>query len=201
MTRFVSLLAIIGGLLAGQQALAQTHPVTWDERIRAVDETVSLFGQTHTIARVPAIDFGTGTRYAVFLPWGGTTGFQQSAVSANHDESPLQITSPDSQYLLTISGFPALLTFSENTSVSVGSDFTTGLQVLRASRLAFLTLSIDIGDTILILSKSFSENLTNANMGTAFNAVQFAEWQKYSDDPAIINAADKWIDFIRVKPL
>ena len=67
----------------------------------------------------------------------------------------------------------------------------------------YVNLLIDIGDTILSLSKSFTGPgpLTDTPIGASANAMPFAQWKKYSDDPKLINSVDRWIDFIRVNPL
>jgi hypothetical protein len=43
--------------------------------------------------------------------------------------------------------------------------------------------------------------ITAAEIGPSANAVPFAKWNKYKDPVDLINALDKWLDFIRIKEI
>jgi len=197
MKRTLGLLLAAGCAIGANAAVAQLHALTYSERIKPVDSTVYIDGTAHTIARFPITEIGTGTRYAVFYPWGGGPAtpiiVTPLGVQAIHNDNPLTAS-------FTIGSFPADLVLSEEMSYTMADNGGGGFS-FDVTANVWVWLYIDIGDTILQVGTSFSKPLTTADTGISGNAVPLAQWRKYADDPALIGAIDKWIDFVRIKPL
>jgi len=194
-------LALVACLLASAGAVAQypdAHIPTYNETIRAVDTAVSIGGKPYRISRVPVVEHGTGQRYALtFARQLSPIAFTPTLVWLLHrDDNPIP---PNTM----IGGFPAFVGIYETMNYYPGTDGMGGYR-LSVTRPVSAGVIIDIGETLVQIADIptfLAPQLTNVDVGPTLNLVPFAQWRKYADDQALLNAADKWIDFIRTQPL
>jgi len=201
----IRLSGLIVCLLAGGSAIAQfpaIHTLTYTETVRAVDTVVTINNKPYTISRLPVVEHSTGQRYALTFPRQQplltVPGFTPTFIWVEHRDDGW-ISPPNT----TIGGFPAFIgvydaRFANSSSVGAGDN------TLATNRAVHAVAVIDIGDSLIFMSDilTFGESpLTDVNVGPTMNLVPFAQWRKFADDPVLLNAADKWIDFVRVQAL
>lgn len=191
----------ICAMLCGGTVLAQDHALTYSKITRPVDTAVTIAGDTYTIARLPVVDLETEARYVLTLAAPNEGGvFLSTFAIASH--KPADFASN-----MLIDGFPAQVQVFDSVSYSLNSDFFEGGNVFTVIGTASVVVAIDLGESVVTLSHSISTKtgagdplLTDVNIGATANAVPFATWGRYDDDFQLsaVNAADKWIDYIRV---
>jgi hypothetical protein len=154
------------------------------------------------MARVPVRDLTSANRYSVIFPASDGGGFYTSvSIIASH--KPADFVSN-----MTIDGFPAHVQVFDSMNYLLNTNFIAGGNDFFVFGSANVTVSIDLGGTLATLTNFVNTKsaagdpyLTDVNTGDSLNAVPYAEWNKYGDKLPLINALDKWIDYIRVTTL
>ncbi|NNC77821.1 MAG: hypothetical protein HKN77_07650 [Woeseiaceae bacterium] len=186
----------------GNAVFAQEHSITYVKKNRAIDASVFLAGNEHTMVKLPIRDFGSGTKYTVIFAAPTISGiFTTGMVTTVHSSSSF---TPNIQ----IDGLPGQVTVVDGLNYAVASDGLGGHTFIVTGSV-IVTVLIDIGNTIVSITNAFTVDdpqtgeptLTNLEIGPSANAVPFAQWGRYVDQAGLIKAADDWIDFIRIGPL
>lgn len=189
-------------LLLSGTIFAQAHTLTYQKKSRPVDSIVNFAGEAHTIVRLPVRDFVSGDKYAVIFPapaFGGI--FTAGVIGTGHNTEPFV---PNMQ----IDSFPAQVYVSDGLTYSITADGLGGYDFVVTGSVT-VVVTIDLGNTLMTITNSLSAKnkgtgspaLTNVNTGSTANAVPFANWGRYVDQVALVDALDRWLDFIRVIPL
>ena len=189
-------------LFLAVNAAAQEHTISYDKRKKSIGAQVNIAGQPYTIVKVPVREFATGDKYTVTYAADTVyNAYVSGRVTANHTSAPLM--EPN----ITIDGYPANYVITDGISYTMSGNGSGG-NVFIATGLVGITVTIDIGDTQLVLNNVLEipdpgtgmAPITYADIGTSSNAVPYANWKKYKDPVDLVDALDKWIDFIRIKP-
>ena len=161
-----------------------------------------LDGDNYRMVRVPVRDFDSLNKFAVIFPAPDGFGLgTQAIVTTVHSTEPLVSNA-------VIGGFPARVEVVDNLTYAVTGDFL-GDHALSVYGSVGIIVSIDIGSTIVTISNFINAKnpangqpfLTNLDIGQTANAVPFAQWGRYVDLQKAINAADTWIDYVRIVAL
>jgi hypothetical protein len=187
-------------LLCSSAAFAQAHTLSYLKVARTVGTIVTFAGEPHTMVAIPVRTLVSGDRYAIMFPAPAAfAGYTFALVSAIHNPDAF-----DSN--ITIDSFPAQVQVFDGLNYVLSSDGVGGYD-FQVTGSAIVSVSIDLGDTIVSISNSLDAKdavtslpiLTDANIATA-NAVPVAQYSKYVDKVGLINALDAWIDYIRIIP-
>jgi len=187
-------------LLCSSTAFADAHDLSYSKIVRNVDTVVTLAGVPHTMVAIPVRTLVSGNRYAIVFPAPKSSGSTFGIVTTIHDPDPFATN-------ITIDSFPAHVQVFDGLNYILSGGGLGGYNFLVTGS-ATVTVSIDLGDTIVSISNSLEAKdavtglpiLTSANTGSSANAVPFAEYGKYVDKVSLINALDAWIDYIRIIP-
>ena len=108
---------------------------------------------------------------------------------------------------ISIDGRPAHYEIHESLQYAIQGDQFQSLFTVYG--FVDFIVTIDICQTLVQFETSIalpnpgtgSPPITNTAIGQSYNAVPFANWSKYKDPIAAIDALDKLVDFIRIKEL
>jgi hypothetical protein len=187
-------------LLCSGAAFAAAHTLSYSKISRPADTVISIGGESHTMVAIPVRTLVSGDKYTIVFPAptdlaGSTFGI----VSTIHNPDAFTAN-------MTIDSFPAQVQVSDGLNYILNGDAVSGYDFIVTGD-ATVTVSIDLGDTILSLSDTLTAKdpvshlpfLTNATIPNA-NAVSSAENSKYVDKTALTDGLDKWLDYIRIIP-
>jgi hypothetical protein len=188
------------GLLCNGTAFADAHDLSYLKITRGAGTVVRFAGEPHTMVAIPVRELVLGSRYTIVFPAPAVfAGYTFALVSAIHNSDAFV---PN----ITIDSFPAQVHLSDGLNYTLVSDGLGGYD-FQVTGSATVSVSIDLGDTILSISNTLNAKdtvtglpiLTDVNIPST-NAVPFAEYGKYLDKVTLVNALDAWIDYIRVVP-
>jgi hypothetical protein len=193
------ILVFAGLLVSGLADAAAPHSITYEKKSAVPGATLNISGVEFKIIRVPIRDFN-GNKYIITLPVQSVGGLIFGNVSTTHSTDPIGAN-------LQIDGFDALVQVSDGRSYTLASDLSDpGTNHLVVQGHALAIVRIQVGTMVVDLSEFFESNDpltsqppdTDVNIGASFNAVNFAEWWKWTDPVTQINALNLWIDYVRI---
>ena len=199
--RIATALLIVG--LSSQHAMAQHNP-TWSGIGAAPGTVLSIGFQDFQIVRVPVRDPISGNRYAVTFPAPLIGGqLVSGGVGVTHDSSQFSGNA-------TIDGFTAAISTSDVWSYNINGDGQGG-HALQVNGVVTASVVIQLGEALVALGANWQASnpqtgeapiTLRMDVGDTPNAMAVAttEWWKWLDQTALVSAADRWIDYVRVWP-
>jgi hypothetical protein len=191
----VSLVAVCGAAQAGP------HSVTYSQISVAPGTQVTIAGQPFVAAQLPMRQFTVDSRYAVrfLVPREATSGLFSASLETEHSTDPLPSTNA------TIDGFPAQIDIVDGRRYTLsGGDLPTPSSTLLVQGQAYAFIRIKVGDTLVILYASLSQDDHVAELTSDIHrGTSQAAYGRYTDPVTLVGAQglDKWVDYIRVIPL
>jgi hypothetical protein len=188
-------IALVFGVV-GHAAAAPIHPMTWVPRSAAPGDTVTIAGQPFELVRLPLRDLGGSNRYFVSFLRLVTEGFFTAFVvlTTTHSNDPIE--NP-----IQIDGFDATVEVTDRRSYNLNSP-DGGNHSFVVFVHVDCVVKVKIGQTLALISTSFfAEQQPVTDIGTIPNAVPFAQWGDYLHPTTLVNGCDRWLDYIRIRPV
>jgi len=189
------------------------HKYTYSHVNALIGSRIFVKGTPYDIYKIPFYEISTGKHYAATIPYAvtisniagiGTYSATNGSLSTTHLKN-YAITDCASN---KINGFNVLLNVNDLASYTVSKNDlivggTTQPQTFKATKSAYITLSIQVGDTLVyIFIAPPATNIVSSNISFSdFDLTNFMDWSQAHDPLEEVQAAEQLANYVWVEAI